>query len=88
MDKEAELVFGTSLDSQHTMNVQDPRDDLTLAQATAVMQTVVAKNIFYLSIRQIQQGRLCRQKRSIYNRRDKTVRNVHITNLFLVLLNG
>ena len=46
MDKEAELVFGTSLDSQHTMNVQDPRDDLTLAQATAVMQTVVAKNIF------------------------------------------
>ena len=46
MDKEAELVYGTSLDSQHTMNVQDPRDDLTLAQATAVMQTVVAKNIF------------------------------------------
>ena len=46
MDKEAELVFGTSLDSQHTMNVQDPRDDLTLAQATAVMQTVVAQNIF------------------------------------------
>ena len=46
MDKEAELVFGTSLDSQHTMNVQDPRDDLTLAQATAVMQTVIDKNIF------------------------------------------
>ena len=46
MDKEAELVYGTALDSQHTMNVQDPRDDLTLAQATAVMQTVVAKNIF------------------------------------------
>ena len=46
MDKEAELVYGTSLDSQHTMNVQDPRDDLTLAQATTVMQTVVDKNIF------------------------------------------
>ena len=46
MDKEAELVYGTSLDSQHTMNVQDPRDDLTLAQTTAVMQTVVDKNIF------------------------------------------
>ena len=46
MDKEAELVYGTALDSQHTMNVQDPRDDLTLAQATTVMQTVVAKNIF------------------------------------------
>ena len=46
MDKEAELVYGTSLDGQHTMNVQDPRDDLTLAQTTAVMQTVVDKNIF------------------------------------------
>ena len=46
MDKEAELVYGTALDSQHTMNVQDPRDDLTLAQATVVMQTIVAKNIF------------------------------------------
>ena len=46
MDKEAELVYGTSLDSQHTMNVQDPRDDLTLAQTTAVMQTVIDKNIF------------------------------------------
>ena len=46
MDKEAELVFGTSLASQHTMNVQDPRDDLTLAQATTVMQTVIAQNIF------------------------------------------
>ena len=46
MDKEAELVYGTALDSQHTMNVQDPRDDLTLAQSTAVMQTVVDKNIF------------------------------------------
>ena len=46
MDKEAELVYGTALDSQHTMNVQDPRDDLTLAQTTAVMQTVVDKNIF------------------------------------------
>ena len=46
MDKEAELVFGTSLDSQHTMNVQDPRDDITLAQTRAVMQTVIDKNIF------------------------------------------
>ena len=46
MDKEAELVFGTSLDSQHTVNVQDPRDDLTLAQTRAVMQTVIDKNIF------------------------------------------
>ena len=46
MDREAELVFGTSLDGQHTMNVQDPRDDLTLAQATAVMQTVITQNIF------------------------------------------
>ena len=46
MDREAELVYGTSLDGQHTMNVQDPRDDLTLAQASTVMQTIVAQNIF------------------------------------------
>ena len=46
MDKEAELIFKTSLDGQFTLNVPDPRDDLTLAIVTAVMQTIIDKNIF------------------------------------------
>ena len=46
MDKEAELIFKTSLDGQFTLNVPDPRDDLTLAIVTAVMQTIIDKNVF------------------------------------------
>ena len=46
MDKEAELVFKTSLDGQHIMNVPDPRENLTLAEATAAMSTIIAKNVF------------------------------------------
>ena len=46
MDKEAELIFRTSLDGQFTLTVPDPREDLTLAIATAVMQTIIDKNVF------------------------------------------
>jgi len=46
MDREAELVFKTSLDGQHIMNVLDPREDLTLVLALAAMQTVIDKNVF------------------------------------------
>ena len=46
MDKEVELVYKTSLDGQHIMNVPDPREDLTLAQATAAMNTIIDKNVF------------------------------------------
>ena len=46
MDKEVELIFKTSLEGQYTMNVPDPRDDLTLAIAKAAMQTIIDKNVF------------------------------------------
>ena len=46
MDKEVELIFRTSLDGQFTMNVPEPREDLTLASATTVMHTIIDKNVF------------------------------------------
>ena len=46
MDREVELIFKTSLEGQYTMNVPDPRDDLTLAIAKAAMQTIIDKNVF------------------------------------------
>jgi hypothetical protein len=46
MDKEAELVFKTSLEGQHIINVPDPLDNLTLAAVTAVMNLIIDKNIF------------------------------------------
>lgn len=46
MDKEVELVFKTSLEGQHIINVPDPLDNLTLAAVTAVMNLIIDKNIF------------------------------------------
>ena len=46
MDKEVELVYKTSLDGQHIMNVPDPRENLTLAEATAAMNAIIAANVF------------------------------------------
>lgn len=46
MDKEAELVFKTSLDGQHIINVSEPLDNLTLVAATAAMNTIIQKNVF------------------------------------------
>ena len=46
MDKEAELIFRTSLDGQFTINVPDPLESLTLAIAKAAMQTIIDKNVF------------------------------------------
>ena len=46
MDKEVELIFKTSLDGQFTINVPEPLEGLTLAIATAAMQTIIDKNVF------------------------------------------
>lgn len=46
MAKTLEMVFRTSVGKETTISVPDPKDDLTLAQAQAVMSDIIAKNIF------------------------------------------
>ena len=48
MTKTLEMVFRTEAGSEVSLNVPDPKDDLTLAQAQAqaVMQDVIDRNIF------------------------------------------
>ena len=46
MSKTLELVFRTSAGKETTISVPDPKDDLTLVQAQAVMKDIIDKNIF------------------------------------------
>ena len=46
MTKTLEMVFRTSAGTETTISVVDPKDDLTLAAAQAVMQDIITKNIF------------------------------------------
>jgi hypothetical protein len=46
MTKTLEMVFRTSAGNEASISVAEPQDDLTLAQALAVMQDIVAKDIF------------------------------------------
>lgn len=46
MSKTLELVFRTAVGKETNISVPDPKDDLTLVQAQAVMQDVIDKNIF------------------------------------------
>lgn len=44
--KTLELVFITESNKEVTVVVKDPKDGVTLAEAQAVMGTIIAKNIF------------------------------------------
>lgn len=46
MTKTLEMVFRNQSGKEVVISVADPRDDLTKAQADAVMADIVAKNIF------------------------------------------
>jgi hypothetical protein len=48
MAKTLELVFRTGAGKETTINLPDPKDDLTLAQAQTVMDDIIAKNIFVI----------------------------------------
>ena len=44
-----EMVFRTSTGKETTINLAEPKADLTLAQAQAVMADIVARKIFSIS---------------------------------------
>ncbi|WP_371362486.1 hypothetical protein SRRS_36220 [Sporomusa rhizae] len=44
--KTLELVFITGGNKEVTVVVRDPKDGVTLAEAQAVMATIIAKNVF------------------------------------------
>jgi len=44
--KSLELVFISGGNKEVTVVVKDPKEDLTLAEAQAVMATIIAKNVF------------------------------------------
>ncbi|WP_425058515.1 hypothetical protein SCACP_31720 [Sporomusa carbonis] len=46
MTKTLEMVFRTTAGNQVSISVPDPKGDLTLAQAQAVMQDIIDKNVF------------------------------------------
>jgi len=46
MTKKLNLAFKTTENKTATLSLVDPRDDLTRAEALAVMQTIVEKDIF------------------------------------------
>ncbi|HWR45799.1 DUF2922 domain-containing protein [Sporomusa sp.] len=48
MIKTLEMVFRTGAGNEVILSVPDPKDALTLAEAQAVMQDIVAKNIFVI----------------------------------------
>ncbi|WP_299446168.1 DUF2922 domain-containing protein [uncultured Phascolarctobacterium sp.] len=43
---ELQLVFKTAQDKKKIITVANPREDVTLEEATAVMQQLIDKNIF------------------------------------------
>lgn len=46
MTKTLELVFRTAAGSEVSVNIPDPKDDVTLAEAQNAMQNILDKNIF------------------------------------------
>jgi len=46
MTKTLEMVFRNAEGKEVTLSLADPRDTLTKAEAQAVMQDIVSKNIF------------------------------------------
>ena len=48
MAKTLEMVFRTNAGNEVSVNLPDPKEDLTLAQAQTVMDDMIAKNIFVI----------------------------------------
>lgn len=46
MAKTLEMVFRNESGKEVTLNVADPREDLTLAEVRTVMEDIIAKQIF------------------------------------------
>ena len=44
--KTLEMIFATESGKEVTVAVKDPKDGLTLAEVQAVMNTIIARNIF------------------------------------------
>lgn len=48
MTKNLDMKFKTSGGKEVTLSLLDPKDDLTLAQATTAMTDIIAKDIFII----------------------------------------
>lgn len=48
MVKTLEMVFKNTVGKEVVLRLADPKDNLTLAEASAVMQTIVDKDVFQL----------------------------------------
>lgn len=46
MTKKLDMIFTTNLGKAVTITLADPKDDLTKAQVTTVMNQIIAKSIF------------------------------------------
>ncbi len=46
MDKNLELIFKNTAGKSARISVQDPKDDLTTEEVQALMDNIVAKNVF------------------------------------------
>ena len=51
--KNLDMKFKTSGGKEVTISLLDPKDDLTLAQATAVMNDIIAKDVFLVDNNQL-----------------------------------
>lgn len=46
MSTKLEMSFKNAMDNKSTLSVDNPRGDLTDAEVAAVMQDIIAKNVF------------------------------------------
>lgn len=46
LTKTLQLIFGNAAGRQVTLSIADPRDNLTEAEVRAVMELILARNIF------------------------------------------
>ena len=46
MSKTLEMVFRNAGGKETTLSIADPKDELTLAEVTPVMNTIIEKNVF------------------------------------------
>jgi hypothetical protein len=46
LDKNLELIFKNTAGKSARISVQDPKDDLTTEEVQALMDNIVAKNVF------------------------------------------
>ena len=49
VSKTLRLTFSTSMGKSFSITLKNPKSDITAAQATAVIDTIIAKDIFFTS---------------------------------------